>query len=259
MKRLKRFCSGVLGRLPFARAEWPREETFTQLAKLVRARRMGCFTLGYYQSNTAERPDHVTRSHTRWRSATPGDFDRVSWTVTPALPEDLVGWEPPANGSVRGHLLALSDATGNIVLFDFCTQAEAERAMREAGLGGATTYLTTRSRNPLDPELSAEFYPSYPLTKEEVRILALHWWGRYLDNESWCVVSGSSGTTERLVSEYSTLRLRAALAVLGQEAIDAIGQEAEARVRSDLEKEEAMARIRGEVPLRNGASSFGDI
>lgn len=153
MKKLNHYTALLKRRLFRPRfqftLEFPHEETFIRLAKLVRAQQLGSFTLGHYRSDTVAPPDHMTKSRCRFRSSTQGDFEHLSWTINPISPEELAGWKPPTGGDVRSeHLLALSDAAGNIILCDYPMQAEAEDVMDAAAAGAGGSKNTSVSGDP---------------------------------------------------------------------------------------------------------------
>lgn len=236
MNKLFRYCSTLLLSAFGKRCVCPPppDEILVQAAKLVRAYRIGCMTLGHYQSNSKEPPDHITTQHLRSRSQLKGNVEQLSWTVAPASPEQIAACPLDERFSESGHLVALSDVAGNIALFAFLTEEEAKHAMDTVGRAGCPG-LTDHELNPLSPD-SGEFVTNYPLTREELRLLTLHWVEEYLDSTA-SVHNGTGGTTESLVSDYATSRLVFAEAVFGSAGYKAIEQEAQLRILEEFAQE----------------------
>ena len=134
MHKLNHLLSSLPIQLPSGRKlnfRYPHERTQLQLARRVRSKTLGRFTLGLYQSFPSETPDYVTTQVCRYHSPDEDDFECLAWTVTPVTPERLANWPEKFGRGSSGYMLALSDTAGNIVLFDFLDQAEAEQALHD--------------------------------------------------------------------------------------------------------------------------------
>jgi hypothetical protein len=235
MKRLDCNCHALLKSHPLntpTAAHFPHEESVSRFAKRVRSHPVGEFTLGHYHLNPSERPDSVLKSQYRHYSAVQGDHDILSVAVVAVTTEELDRWPDRDAAGGSDHLVALADAAGKLLLFDCYTQAGAEQVMEKAARA-TTEWTTAQGRNPLSPE-SGEFIAGYPLTKEELRLLAIHWATLHIDNAAWCVLAATVGTTELGVADYTGTRLDLIAGILGDEAIEAAYFAAEERIRERL-------------------------
>jgi hypothetical protein len=95
---------------------------------------------------------------------------------------------------------------------------------------------------------TADIVTVYPLSEDELFVLGVHWAELQLDNSAWCVLSATSGGTERRVSEYTAERLAIIAGVLDGKKVDAIYSEAEERVRQKL-GEEFWTAFKEGIPL----------
>jgi hypothetical protein len=112
-----------------------------------------------------------------------------------------------------------------------------------------------RIRHPLNPD-SAVRVTTYPLSREEVRILALHWAEEYVGTAVFCRLTRSCGTTDLWIYDYTADRWRAATAILGDAEMRKVGEEADARVREKI-GEEAWAGYRaGEALWADGEDDW---
>jgi hypothetical protein len=227
--------------------DFPIEETFTRYAKLLCAVSAGRFTLGHYHMNPAEQPDFATKALCRFLSPSQDDHENLYWRLLPISVDDIEKWSGPLANQKDEDLIALTDACGNIITFDYHTRADAEVVMERAklstpscGSGGAMTtkedFSARYGVNPLCKE-SREPVTDYPLSKEEVRILALHWAEFRFNNSTWCTLSGTVGSTELGIMDYTKRRWLAATSVLGEEAMDAVYDEAWSHIQKNPGKE----------------------
>ncbi len=106
--------------------------------------------------------------------------------------------------------------------------------------------------NPLSKE-SAVLVTGYPLTREELRILAAHWATVYIDASAAATLLNSIGSTDLRLFEYVAARYRLMKPILGDEAMTEAVREAEARVRDRIGDELYAAFQRGESPLGDEA------
>jgi hypothetical protein len=101
--------------------------------------------------------------------------------------------------------------------------------------------------HPFNPD-SGERVFDYPLSREEVRLLALHWAEEHVDTVAFSVLIGSWGTTDLRITRYTADRWNAAAAILGQTEMEAVGREADARVQERI-GDEAWAAFKAQDPL----------
>jgi hypothetical protein len=83
-------------------------------------------------------------------------------------------------------------------------------------------------------ELSEETAPTYPLTKDELRYLAVHWATMQVKNDAWCVVFDTGGSLELAIARYTTGRLKHIAAILGDHEMAAVFREADEQVRQTI-------------------------
>lgn len=102
--------------------------------------------------------------------------------------------------------------------------------------------------NPLSTE-SAVLVTGYPLTREELRILAAHWTTVYIDAYAEATLTNSIGSTDLRLLEYIVARHRLMEPILGDEAMTEAVREAEARVRDRIGDPLYAAYLKGESPL----------
>jgi hypothetical protein len=90
--------------------------------------------------------------------------------------------------------------------------------------------------NRMDPfsKRSAELVENYPLTKEELRLLAVHWMEAHIDNKAWCVLHSTSGGAELQVSGYTAERVNLIAGILGDDEMDSVFREADEWLRNKL-------------------------
>jgi hypothetical protein len=115
-----------------ANEDFPHEETFNRPAKLLRTIPAGDFTIGHYHVNPAVPPDYVSKTVSRFRSPVQGDHECLSWRILPITATELADWPSKLPNAVSEDLVALTDAKGNIIMFDYHTRAEAEVVMKRA-------------------------------------------------------------------------------------------------------------------------------
>ena len=84
---------------------------------------------------------------------------------------------------------------------------------------------------------SEEPVTGYPLTKDELRILALHWSDKYLDTSVFCCLYGQTGTTDLRMWDYTYDRLEKIAAILGKDEIDKVHDEVVAAARQRMGEE----------------------
>src|SRR5262245_53476550 len=81
---------------------------------------------------------------------------------------------------------------------------------------------------------SEEPVTDYPLTKDELRALAMFWSEEYLDTCIWCCFSAQIGSTEIGIKYYANDRLTRIEAILGEEEIKTVDAEVEEIMRERL-------------------------
>lgn len=102
--------------------------------------------------------------------------------------------------------------------------------------------------NPLSRE-SAVFVTGYPLTREELRILAAHWATVYIEASADATLMNSVGSTDLRLFEYVAARHRLMEPILGDAAMRKAVREAEARVRGRIGDDLYAAYLQGESPI----------
>ena len=105
---------------------------------------------------------------------------------------------------------------------------------------------------------SAELFRSYPLTHQELRVLATYWWELYLDCDTRCVLLGAALGNDGLVATYAKNRLDDAEAVLGFSAINEVAE----RVRCSMEAKlgpEAWTTYRSKEPVWHATGDRDEI
>ncbi len=110
--------------------------------------------------------------------------------------------------------------------------------------------------NPLSEE-STVLVTGYPLTREELRILAAHWATVYINASADATLMNSVGSTDLRLFEYVAARHRLMEPILGDAAMREAVREAEARVRDRIGDELYAAYLKGESPLR-ACPKWGD-
>jgi len=90
--------------------------------------------------------------------------------------------------------------------------------------------------DPLSPR-SAEPARGYPLTKEELRVLAVHWAAVYFETRVACCVLGQTGSTDLRILENSTLRTALIAENIGEQAMETARREAIKLVREKVGEE----------------------
>jgi hypothetical protein len=107
----------------------PWESRYTLFLKLVRRHQLNRLVFAHYVTNPAERPDHVFQHDCRFRSADEVHFETTSWTVRPIDPEEDDELERVPGKHPSENLLILADEEGNVIMQDYRTADEADRAM----------------------------------------------------------------------------------------------------------------------------------
>jgi hypothetical protein len=79
--------------------------------------------------------------------------------------------------------------------------------------------------------LSEETAPTYPLTKDELRYLAVYWATMQVEYDMWCVGTNTRRSTERAIAHYTAGRLNRIAAILGDREMTAVFREADEQVR----------------------------
>lgn len=102
--------------------------------------------------------------------------------------------------------------------------------------------------NPLSTE-SAVLVTGYPLTREELRILAAHWATVYIEASAEATLMNSVGSTDLRLFEYVVARHRLMEPILDDEAMTEAVREAEGRVRGRIGDKLYAAYLKGESPL----------
>jgi hypothetical protein len=217
--------------------------------KLVSRYAAGVLTLGRYLTNPPEQPDYILRHHPCPRTPTQGKSGTASWVVTEITREEADRWERPARDYTSEHLIALSDTAGNVLLQHYGTEEKA--SLVEATLERALKERLRAHGDSFTGRCPSEIVDNYPLTTDELRVLARHHAEEHLKNSAWCVLMSSGGTTESWVAKHTTDRWNMAEAILGREEADAVWAEAEARVRKSLGEESWAA-------YQNGTSLWMD-
>ncbi len=102
--------------------------------------------------------------------------------------------------------------------------------------------------NPLSQE-SAVLVTGYPLTREELRILAAHWTSVYIEASADATLMNSVGSADLRLLEYVAARHRLMEPLLGDAAMREAVREAEGRVRDRIGDELYAPYLKGESPL----------
>jgi hypothetical protein len=72
---------------------------------------------------------------------------------------------------------------------------------------------------------------NYPLTKDELCILAKSWFEQSLDASVFCCLAGQVGSTELRIWDYADDRLARIVKILGRKELDQLRKEAEKVMR----------------------------
>ncbi len=102
--------------------------------------------------------------------------------------------------------------------------------------------------NPLSEE-SAVLVTGYPLTREELRILAAHWVTVYMNAKADATLMNSVSSSDLRLFEYIVARYNLMEPILGDAAMREAVREAEGRVRDRIGDELYAAYLKGESPL----------
>ena len=88
----------------------------------------------------------------------------------------------------------------------------------------------------LDPlsRLSQEAAQGYPLTKEELRHLAVHWAAVHRDTWVFCTLASQTGSTDLWIGAYTADRLSLIEGLLGESEMALVYQEADELVRKKI-------------------------
>ena len=210
-----------------------RESSSVMPLRLVSRHRFGGLVIGHYLTNPGECPDHVFRHDCRFQTFTQGDFETTRWTVTPLAREEDVALERVPFRAQSDYMVVLTDEAGNVILQDYCTAEGANRAMAIIERAQQQGGHVTDGPDPFS-YLSEETAPTYPLTTDELRYLAVHWATMQVKNDAWCVVFDTGGSLERAIARYTTGRLKHMAAILGDHEMAAVFREADERVRRTI-------------------------
>ena len=74
-------------------------------------------------------------------------------------------------------------------------------------------------------QYSEEPVIDYPLTKDELRALALFWSDKYLETSVFCCHSGQVGSTDLRMWDYANDRLTRIAAILGEDEVKKVDAE----------------------------------
>jgi len=110
--------------------------------------------------------------------------------------------------------------------------------------------------NPLSQE-SAVPVTGYPLTREELRVLAAHWATVSIEASAVATLMNSVGSTDLRLFEYAGARHRLMEPILGAETMGEAAREAEGRVRDRIGDDLWTAYRKGESPLWDRAEAEG--
>lgn len=105
--------------------------------------------------------------------------------------------------------------------------------------------------NPLSQEY-AVLVADYPLTREELRVLAAHWATVHIDASAYATLMNSVGSTDLRLFEYVAARHRLMEPILGDAAMTEAVREAEGRVRDRIGDDLWAAYLSGESPSGDG-------
>ena len=99
----------------------------------------------------------------------------------------------------------------------------------------------------LDPlsKLSQEAAQGYPLTKEELRLIAVHWAAVHRDTWVFCTLVSQTGSTDLRIGAYTADRLRLITGILGESEMALVYQEADELVREKIGDEWWTAYLQG--------------
>src|SRR5262249_54981830 len=139
-------------------------------------------------------PGYVLRRCYHPEPVTENRFETGSWSVAEITSAAAAEWEPPAHDDTGEHIIALTDPAGNVLLQHFCSEEEADRV--ESTLQRALKQRQSSHGDNFTGRCPSEIIDSYPLTTDELRVLARHHAECHLKNSVWCVLMASGGTTE---------------------------------------------------------------
>lgn len=98
--------------------------------------------------------------------------------------------------------------------------------------------------NPLS-KLSHEPAPGYPLTMEELRLIAVHWAAVHRDTSVFCALASQLGSTDLRIEAYTADRLGLIAGILGEFEMALVYQEADDLVRKKIGDEWWTAYLQG--------------
>jgi hypothetical protein len=85
--------------------------------------------------------------------------------------------------------------------------------------------------------ISEDLAANYPLTKEELLLLAEHWFGQHLERCVSCTLHGRTSAADERIQAYASERLDLIDGILRKDLVDAACERVEARCRRDLGEE----------------------
>ena len=111
-----------------------------------------------------------------------------------------------------------------------------------------------------DPRSPLSYEPAegYPLTKEEVLILAEHWFEQYLDSCVFSTLHGQIGSSDLRIRAYADERLELMEDIVGKDEVKATCDRVEARWRKQMGEELWAAFTEGRAVLGDDARAAED-
>jgi hypothetical protein len=90
----------------------------------------------------------------------------------------------------------------------------------------------------------------YPLTLEELKAVARHWWEQYIDTGVCCWMFNTTGGIDLQRFEYASRRLKRIEKILGEEVSEKVYQEVQETFRKRLGDETWQAYLGGYLVFR---------
>lgn len=184
----------------------------------------GLLSVGHYRTNPV-RPDHVLLQHNADRTPDGVSLREMIGLLVPMFEQDWTEWPGQCADEPVRHAFAVLFYSHNVLSFDFYTE-QYVTSMMEWQKRGPECEVTGYGTNPLCPE-SATPVTDYPLSKEEVRLLALHWAKLNYANSTFAALRKPVRGEEDRLTRYAQGRLQAAAEVLGQDELAAVLTEAQ--------------------------------
>lgn len=191
----------------------------------------GLLSVAHFRTNPV-RPDHVLLHPNAERTPDGVSLREMIGVVVPMCDQDWAEWPGQCADEPVRHSFAVLFYSHNVLSFDFYTERYVT-SMMEWMKRAPACEVAGHGTNPFCPD-SATPVTDYPLTKEEVRLLALHWANLDFENLPFnplCEPSKSAGVR---LARYTRGRLEAATNVLGREEIATVRAEAPKPISNKL-------------------------